>query len=173
MLDTKPDVPVQVAVPINPNRDQSTGPRDPAVPAEKLDRYIVGQEEAVYQGNTLTNMESYACQFCGKNFTRTDNLRSHILLHAAPSKPSSQVAHYDEAIQVHAEMTRMAKRSTGLVEPNSWPAKEDCGRNAEGQHVLDDYAAQLVLLDQNDKRRRIAALKKQESMRQQEGQKVE
>jgi hypothetical protein len=173
MVNLKRDDPIEATDPINPTRDQPAVPRSHEAPANNLDRYITGQEElAIRQGDTQTNLGGYQCQFCDKNFTRTDNLRSHILLHAAPTKPSSRVAHYHEAVQVHAEMMRKAQRSTGLVEPNSWPAREDRGRKAEGQRPLDDYAAQLMLLDQNNKRRRIAALQEQESMGQHEAQKV-
>lgn len=75
------------------------------------DRKFSRQEHLKRHERTHTNLESFPCIFCAKPFGRTDNLKSHIFLHALPPKKSSRTRHHPDAMEEYESMTRKSRKS--------------------------------------------------------------
>lgn len=68
------------------------------------------QEHLKRHEKTHTNQEQFACEFCTKLFGRSDNLKSHIALHADPSKKRTK---FDpRAILVYQQLSRKPRKNT-------------------------------------------------------------
>ncbi len=75
---------------------------------------FVRHEHLKRHEKTHSSKERYPCEFCGRPFGRTDNLKSHIKLHAFPNK-GKRTDYFEGAREVYERMSMKPRRSTTKV----------------------------------------------------------
>jgi uncharacterized Zn-finger protein len=88
-----------------PHIDRAKIPDKPCT-WEGCDRRFKRLEHLKRHERTHTRNDLFSCQFCFKDFNRTDNLKDHMLRHTLPYKKSSRTKFYPEAQAAYDKMGR-------------------------------------------------------------------
>jgi zinc finger protein BrlA len=88
---------------------------------EGCDRRFRRLEHLKRHERTHTRKDLYPCEFCLKDFNRTDNLKDHILRHTLPYKKSSRTKFYPGAQALYDKMGRKSATKSESIK------KEDEG----------------------------------------------